>query len=160
MAYRPFLRPIRDHPRMCGEHPTFARPDELVLGSSPHVRGAPTTATSGTINYGIIPACAGSTSLYHTSRMRAGDHPRMCGEHFNQLYLSAQHKGSSPHVRGARVMRGSLLWKMGIIPACAGSTNAAASAEVSERDHPRMCGEHQTHLSNHQTMQGSSVCVQ
>ena len=29
-----------DHPRMCGEHPDTMRPERVLRGSSPHVRGA------------------------------------------------------------------------------------------------------------------------
>ena len=50
--------------------------------------------------------------------------------------------GSSPHVRGALtqcVVRHDFL---GIIPACAGSTNMVDSWYDQVRDHPRMCGEH------------------
>ena len=51
----------RDHPRMCGEHPTPGHPPVDVHGSSPHVRGAQHSGKSGRVLSGIIPACAGST---------------------------------------------------------------------------------------------------
>ena len=44
----------------------------------------------------------------------------------------------------------------GIIPAYAGNTTLLISPCTDRRDHPRVCGEHQTNLSNQQTMQGSS----
>ena len=58
------------------------------------------------------------------------------------LRLSMMTGGSSPHVRGARVL--ALLFENvdGIIPACAGSTPPWISAARGGRDHPRMCGEH------------------
>ena len=51
----------RDHPRMCGEHRHFARHSLILVGSSPHVRGAPYDCLPSRVMIGIIPACAGST---------------------------------------------------------------------------------------------------
>ena len=58
------------------------------------------------------------------------------------LRLSMMTGGSSPHVRGARVL--ALLFENvdGIIPACAGSTMVMLPSVLMARDHPRMCGEH------------------
>ena len=50
-------------------------------GSSPHVRGAQHVVYGGFVSVGIIPACAGSTGTRSWIMSRAGDHPRMCGEH-------------------------------------------------------------------------------
>ena len=112
----------RDHPRMCGEHETWANgslPDE---GSSPHVRGA----HRGTDGYGstggIIPACAGSTHMRNPAAPPQRDHPRMCGEHLVRREENGCLRGSSPHVRGALLCR--------------------APPDARHRDHPRMCGEH------------------
>ena len=52
-----------DHPRMCGEHVMSVADSTLEPGSSPHVRGALRCGTSLVLWIGIIPACAGSTSL-------------------------------------------------------------------------------------------------
>ena len=50
-----------DHPRMCGEHPPSCSMLMVVLGSSPHVRGALIQDDVPAYVRGIIPACAGST---------------------------------------------------------------------------------------------------
>ena len=50
--------------------------------------------------------------------------------------------GSSPHVRGAHLLRDRQVMGHGIIPACAGSTGHNAGYALRSRDHPRMCGEH------------------
>ena len=73
-----------------------------VLGSSPHVRGAPST----------------QTTLTTTNR----DHPRMCGEHAEDSARIELQWGSSPHVRGALDLYTPDENDDGIIPACAGST--------------------------------------
>ena len=53
------------------------------------------------VTTGIIPACAGSTSLAFMRFWAVRDHPRMCGEHSVQIDRDNAIKGSSPHVRGA-----------------------------------------------------------
>ena len=72
-----------------------------------------------------------------------GDHPRMCGEHIDRIIVIPQDRGSSPHVRGARVCFCIAVALCGIIPACAGSTKLTSSKHCAIRDHPRMCGEHE-----------------
>ena len=111
-----------DHPRSCGEHwPVYIKTDGDVgssplvrgahhpqprgrhesRGSSPLVRGALmlTRCERGTL--GIIPARAGSTRCRRALPLRAGDHPRSCGEHRLFLVGRAGNGGSSPLVRGA-----------------------------------------------------------
>ena len=58
---------LRDHPRMCGEHVGHATCPFGDWGSSPHVRGARLTFTSAKTASGIIPACAGSTTVRHST---------------------------------------------------------------------------------------------
>ena len=114
----------RDHPRMCGEHAGCCITDHRSRGSSPHVRGALGALPLFGVWPGIIPACAGSTTLQRAFTSENGDHPRMCGEHLVFACPIANDWGSSPHVRGAlpkRVMADDFL---GIIPACAGSTDS------------------------------------
>ena len=50
--------------------------------------------------------------------------------------------GSSPHARGPRVALFDLKRPVGIIPACAGSTQSYRRAGRGRRDHPRMRGVH------------------
>ena len=66
----------------------------------------------------------------------------MCGEHFIISARGLGKTGSSPHVRGAPERFEAFARAVGIIPACAGSTESAANHARSRRDHPRMCGEH------------------
>ena len=50
--------------------------------------------------------------------------------------------GSSPRVRGAQRDVRARCEHLGIIPACAGNTEALCVTSSSMRDHPRVCGEH------------------
>ena len=157
-----------DHPRMCGEHSltrkrSMTRPGssphvrgahrrcsfvlETKKGSSPHVRGALMAESLFTENGRIIPACAGSTGNRTGNRAAIRDHPRMCGEHRDELMRSRANVGSSPHVRGALVYRGKGIFDLGIIPACAGSTLPDEKGYVNFGDHPRMCGEHTSKIA-------------
>ena len=131
-----------DHPRMCGEH-RFTQFNALsAAGSSPHVRGARRLHRLLRRRPGIIPACAGSTMATVILLTNWRDHPRMCGEHADNSSMTFNSEGSSPHVRGALAVELNFYISVGIIPACAGSTLNLDTANISIRDHPRMCGEH------------------
>ena len=53
----------------------------IVQGSSPHARGALLGVERLRSGPGIIPACAGSTTVYRDNPEKRRDHPRMRGEH-------------------------------------------------------------------------------
>ena len=144
---------------MCGEHEVTRASMNEEQGSSPHVRGALDTDGLTVAGMGIIPACAGSTQHERRERSRNGDHPRMCGEHFFTATWDGIKAGSSPHVRGARVRPQRGRSERGIIPACAGSTHPEPRPRGAHRDHPRMCGEHQTPYSQSMLKSGSSPHV-
>ena len=139
---RPSAATAGDHPRMCGEHRICCQSCKISTGSSPHVRGALVQDFLQGLSTGIIPACAGSTVSWRIRRPPCRDHPRMCGEHNRGSSFGQSHKGSSPHVRGARQACDDALQESGIIPACAGSTAGLRRCLAGVRDHPRMCGEH------------------
>ena len=128
---------------MCGEHVPRRIPAVAHRGSSPHVRGAPVRYRWHDRGGGIIPACAGSTSIPSRSTPNCRDHPRMCGEHKRRDALKVVSRGSSPHVRGAQTEVLCLGGDGGIIPACAGSTVPGNRLVGVVGDHPRMCGEHE-----------------
>ena len=111
-----------DHPRMCGEHVGHFVSSVLPGGSSPHVRGALFVLFLVMAATGIIPACAGSTSMVDSWYDHVWDHPRMCGEHAPPNACLRCGSGSSPHVRGAQNTKQTGRREVGIIPACAGST--------------------------------------
>ena len=154
-----FFGRFRDHPRMCGEHRICCQSCKISTGSSPHVRGALVQDFLQGLSTGIIPACAGSTVSWRIRRPPCRDHPRMCGEHNRGSSFGQSHKGSSPHVRGARAGRLCGVPRSGIIPACAGSTPSNTTPRATTRDHPRMCGEHADGNKTIQGAKGSSPHV-
>ena len=91
-------------------------------GSSPHTRGAPPAPEEMDESDGIIPAYAGSTTVAQSASGHGTDHPRIRGEHDHALFFAGWRRGSSPHTRGARLRKESVLRPRGIIPAYAGST--------------------------------------
>ena len=149
-------RCARDHPRMRGEHAGSSRRDITGSGSSPHARGAHSGAGSGSVEIGIIPACAGSTAVFDHRAILGWDHPRMRGEHGLPLVRAPTPAGSSPHARGARYGSQADHQADGIIPACAGSTAHGFDGVPVERDHPRMRGEHPNGCHEHKLNLGSS----
>ena len=66
----------------------------------------------------------------------------MRGEHSPTSNTSGREPGSSPHARGAPHIDVAQDYFVGIIPACAGSTGERAILAFTQRDHPRMRGEH------------------
>ena len=128
----------------------------LVVGSSPHTRGAPPTSCRSSRNRRIIPAYAGSTSVLSVELIRYPDHPRIRGEHVLGRLGVSERLGSSPHTRGAPAPGFSIRPGAGIIPAYAGSTAALASQAHSIADHPRIRGEHPIAAKPDNLVMGSS----
>ena len=120
-----------DHPRVCGEHGGDVKAKPTAPGSSPRVRGTQCIPKTAHHIFGIIPACAGNTTLARHSIVQARDHPRVCGEHVLTCGVMCGTWGSSPRVRGTLNRLWPQLNVWGIIPACAGNTQVAVHyAEV------------------------------
>ena len=132
----------RDHPRIRGEHHAILCTKVRDKGSSPHTRGALTEDYDEVIAARIIPAYAGSTSLWILTRRWRWDHPRIRGEHRAELYEVSVVAGSSPHTRGAQHSTCPASVSGRIIPAYAGSTSSPSLTGAAWPDHPRIRGEH------------------
>ena len=166
----------RDHPRVCGEHDPLVPSVCDVLGSSPRMRGTLGRRVVGLCLVGIIPAYAGNTDqsiiLFPSCgdhprvcgehyqlrgcRNRSRDHPRVCGEHATGASTQVNCTGSSPRMRGTPAVTEATNNTARIIPAYAGNTPAACWKSWQAWDHPRVCGEH---INGHyllQPGQGSS----
>ena len=85
-----------------------------------------------------------------------GDHPRLRGEHFDNLTLGQLEDGSSPPTRGAHDVALDRSGASGIIPAYAGSTTGATTHAAAPADHPRLRGEHTPIADTRSAGQGSS----
>ena len=68
-------------------------------------------------------------------------HPRVCGENFFGCGVGLFFWGSSPRVRGKLVYSSLITAAKGLIPACAGKTNAVEPCSDLRGAHPRVCGE-------------------
>ena len=149
----------RDHPRGCGAHFGEDAVPEQMAGSSPRVRGSPTSSFQSFGTKRIIPAGAGLTSRRRDRRQEVWDHPRGCGAHYAEAVLGAVETGSSPRVRGSLAVLSGRSQKHGIIPAGAGLTAAKANHHRAARDHPRGCGAHLAFCPSHHPHIGSSPRV-
>ena len=126
---------------------------------------------------GIIPAYAGNTVGMRSKNAYTLDHPRVCGEHSNCPTWSLKHFGdhprvcgehhmtsimvhlnwgSSPRMRGTPTNNNTSSIVAGIIPAYAGNTCEERRRCGQDRDHPRVCGEHDVCNSGLAVNQGSS----
>ena len=83
----------------------------------------------------------------------------MCGEQHVRVATAMYQLGSSPRVRGAVKLCADLTKTIGIIPACAGSSNIFNSIAFQIWDHPRVCGEQFSTLAAQAGGAGSSPRV-
>ena len=110
------------HPRVCGENGSPGDRMPLRAGSSPRVRGKPTSASPYSTTTGLIPACAGKTNCTSGVPPRTGAHPRVCGENPFSTSMAGRGMGSSPRVRGKLLVGEVCSGLRRLIPACAGKT--------------------------------------
>ena len=105
---------------------------------------------------GIIPAYAGSTSIFGRGSFSTSDHPRLRGEHGQRARTRPRSSGSSPLTRGALpyLVCATVAW--GIIPAYAGSTSLAPPCRMGTGNHPRLRGEHRSTTIYSYYTEGSS----
>ncbi len=120
---------FRGHPRVRGEHRDGMSPPNDTLGPSPRARGAHFVGDAVLDDEGTIPACAESTPSAASSPPSARDHPRVRGEHLPRPRYWGVRAGPSPRARGARDIPVEVQPNGGTIPACAGSTSIALTAE-------------------------------
>ena len=150
-----------DHPRSRGVYDDAVSHTIPARGSSPLARGLRREAQADHSRTRIIPARAGFTRRHRRKRRRRhgssplarglrittaaytralGDHPRSRGVYLGRRRGRVHDVGSSPLARG--LLLGVILEPLGvgIIPARAGFTLAAALRSRSCRDHPRSRG--------------------
>ncbi len=97
-------------------------------------------------NCRFIPAHAGNTALHLCHLLLYAVHPRACGEHPSAITGKRPNAGSSPRMRGTRLVAGGAAVTWRFIPAHAGNTTQMGIQVIICSVHPRACGEH--HLSS------------
>ena len=135
-------RPSPVHPRAGGEHFISSRWTAALYGSSPRGRGTRREAVRRPSPRRFIPARAGNTAPCQIFRKVLTVHPRAGGEHEMQMRRQVRRCGSSPRGRGTPRSSQSRPDNSRFIPARAGNTIAAVSAEMLLPVHPRAGGEH------------------
>ena len=111
------------HPRRCGENTVNSVIDAFKRGSSPQVRGKPSSRQKEPGSVRLIPAGAGKTYLDKVSLPAITAHPRRCGENLFCRLNYTPVTGSSPQVRGKRSSGRKHLLPVRLIPAGAGKTS-------------------------------------
>ena len=129
----------RAHPRACGENKLHAEVANILLGSSPRVRGKPHQLDQMARDPGLIPARAGKTA--------GGGSP------------GSSRPGSSPRVRGKPHRPGRRPRRNRLIPARAGKTLISGGPRGAVPAHPRACGENRASEAASMVPGGSSPRV-
>ena len=114
-----------------------------AAGSSPRVRGTPQVAVTaiGLWN-GSSPRVRGTRGRSSSPPAPPTVHPRVCGEHLDDVVGDAALHGSSPRVRGTHLAASAVRLHRRFIPACAGNTGPSSARRRPGAVHPRVCGEH------------------
>ncbi len=99
------MYPMPVHPRACGGHGRDQGPRLPLRGSSPRVRGTPSSRAASSISGRFIPARAGDTRHWAAAGGAQPVHPRACGGHVIWTIIAVAVAGSSPRVRGTRPFR-------------------------------------------------------
>ena len=151
--------PSRAHPRVCGENGFLGIHSPSRVGSSPRVRGKQDRAFTGHGRVRLIPACAGKTTVFGSTRVARAAHPRVCGENADEHFGVVLRDGSSPRVRGKRPPLGPDHSRRRLIPACAGKTCCGGATPSGWGAHPRVCGENAVAVRARVDGRGSSPRV-
>ena len=95
----------------------------------------------------ITPAYAGKSSKQSGDLSKLWDHPRLCGEKFSNCDEKTTCVGSPPPMRGkgSSVILDCVI--SGITPAYAGKSITEIFQKDVNKDHPRLCGEKASGLS-------------
>ena len=141
---------------MRGDHQPRWRVVVRLMGSSPHARGPLRELLVVELGVGIIPACAGTTTVWHGGFSTRRDHPRLRGDHHHADGRRRADLRSSPPTRGPRLDPVGDVRDRGIIPAYAGTTVVHLLRDRGQWDHPRLRGDHASAPSTRPDGEGSS----
>ncbi len=105
------------------------------------MRGKEDLGGNGHLETGITPAHAGKRGPGRERAPGDRDHPRTCGEKYQEDDDMTQDQGSPPHMRGKARVRAHGVGHVGITPAHAGKSSDQRQRLRLRWDHPRTCGE-------------------
>ena len=89
-----------DHPRLCGEKRFAPASSSLVMGSPPPMRGKAEIPYFAACFTRITPAYAGKRLILPERQLGWQDHPRLCGEKPDLIFVGFHMSGSPPPMRG------------------------------------------------------------
>ena len=135
------LRPLRDHPRGCGDKWTFLQAPESPRGSPPRMRGQVRLQLLQMYHRWITPADAGTSLNCTTSKTKTWDHPRGCGDKHSVPIRFDYAVGSPPRMRGQGTRLSFEPCSIRITPADAGTSKTCTDVFRKSADHPRGCGD-------------------
>ena len=147
------------HPRACGELLSTVNGAVLEDGSSPRVRGTPSSRLRTAPRHRFIPARAGNSMRPASPGRPSSVHPRACGELLRLLNVPVDSGGSSPRVRGTLSLKLPVHLTDRFIPARAGNSASAATSVATSSVHPRACGELHVRRVTPRGIRGSSPRV-
>ena len=147
---------FREHPRVCGENHLLLRWPSTTTGISPRMRGKPDSPFGGGVGDGNIPAYAGKTVRRRQCPQHWLEHPRVCGENLKQTAAKSIRAGTSPRMRGKRLVSDRELTTKRNIPAYAGKTPTHGLSPLAAAEHPRVCGENKPTGTWHSPVTGTS----
>ena len=130
-----------DHPRVCGEKCTWLSCSNPCVGSPPRMRGKAFYLSTRQRAQRITPAYAGKRVVCPGFLIAKWDHPRVCGEKAVSVTPIRESSGSPPRMRGKETYCTLRMISPGITPAYAGKRLKSDDADVTYKDHPRVCGE-------------------
>ena len=144
------------HPRVGGEHRFASTPISASTGSSPRGRGTRGFARQFRRLRRFIPAWAGNTRKWAPGPPPSSVHPRVGGEHADELLPAFAQGGSSPRGRGTHRPFVRHHRRRRFIPAWAGNTVVKVAHSAASAVHPRVGGEHRVALAANVIDNGSS----
>ena len=133
---------------MRGEHPVDAWDSGSEIGIIPACAGSTSDDRECTYSYsGSSPHARGAPLPRSHTCTSALDHPRMRGEHWCRYVVLVAPPGIIPACAGStQYYTAQRFTRSGSSPHARGARSTRASSCTRSRDHPRMRGEHKSHL--------------
>ena len=136
----------RDHPRIRGEHFQDRSVRGLVLRIIPAYAGSTQQPVQSFYRpRGSSPHTRGAHSTAHFDNHRTWDHPRIRGEHLIELGKNSTSSGIIPAYAGSTATSAGVIWLwVGSSPHTRGALTSGSDTAHVLQDHPRIRGEHPT----------------